>query len=67
MEGTVKFFDVDKGFGFVIGKDNVEYFVHVSDVEKGIILDEDDSVSFEPVEGDRGLKATSVKLEDVLD
>lgn len=60
-EGTVKFFNDTKGFGFI--KDNEsdnEYFVHVS----GLIdeIREDDKVTFELKEGKKGLNAVNVKL-----
>ena len=59
--GTVKFFNDSKGFGFIkeegTGK---EYFVHVS----GLIdeIRENDEVTFELKEGKKGLKAVDVKL-----
>lgn len=62
MEGTVKFFNRIKGFGFVSGDDGKEYFVHFSAVKDGKYLNEGDRVSFEPVEGEKGLKAEKVEL-----
>ena len=62
MEGKVKFFNRGKGFGFIQGDDGKDYFVHYTAVEKGVFLNENDRVSFEPVEGDRGWKAENVKL-----
>ena len=59
--GTVKFFNDSKGFGFIkeegTGK---EYFVHVS----GLIdeIRENDEVTFELTEGKKGLNAVDVKL-----
>ena len=59
--GTVKFFNDSKGFGFIkeegTGK---EYFVHVS----GLIdeIRENDEVTFELKEGKKGLNAVDVKL-----
>jgi CspA family cold shock protein len=64
MEGTVKFFDSVKGFGFIIGTDDEEYFVHKSAIESGTSLDEDDEVTFTPTEGDRGPKAEDVSKVD---
>ena len=60
-EGTVKFFNTTKGFGFI--KDNEstkEYFVHVT----GCIdtINENDQVEFELKEGPKGLNAINVKL-----
>ena len=60
MKGKVKFFNQEKGFGFISGDDNKEYFVHSSGIEEGQLA-EDDEVSFEVEEGDRGPKAVKVK------
>ena len=60
-EGTVKFFNGSKGFGFIIESgSNKEYFVHVS----GLIDDvrEGDTVEFEVKEGKKGLNAVSVRV-----
>ena len=62
MEGTVKFFNRKKGFGFVAGDDGKEYFVHFTGLAQGTFLRDNDKVSFEAEEGDRGLKATNVTL-----
>jgi len=59
--GTVKFFNESKGFGFIIesGSSN-EYFVHVS----GLIgkVTEGNKVEFELKEGKKGLNAVNVKV-----
>jgi len=60
-EGQVKFFNEIKGFGFI--KDNesgTEYFVHAS----GLVdrINENDDVSFELIEGKKGLNAVNVKV-----
>ncbi len=62
MEGTVKFFNRSKGFGFINGDDGKDYFVHVSALPQGVFLRDNDRVSFNPSEGDRGLKAQDVQL-----
>ena len=61
MKGTIKFFNESKGFGFIAGEDGKEYFVHKSAVEMGVNLRENDAVSFEVAQGDRGPKAVDVK------
>ena len=61
MNGTVKFFNGTKGFGFITEDDsNTEYFVHVS----GLIdqINEGDKVEFELTEGKKGMNATNVKV-----
>jgi cold shock protein len=61
MKGKVKFFNVGKGFGFITGEDEKDYFVHISKIEEGINLKENDTVEFKPAENDRGLAAENVK------
>ena len=60
-EGTVKFFNRMKHFGFIAGDDGKEYFVHQSGLKEGISIEEGDKVSFDVVEGDRGPKAENVE------
>jgi len=63
MNGTVKFFNEMKGFGFIAGEDGKEYFVHQSSLGEGVRLNENDSVTFEVEQGDRGPKAVNVAKE----
>ncbi|MEP0367489.1 MAG: cold shock domain-containing protein [Cyclobacteriaceae bacterium] len=59
--GTVKFFNDSKGFGFITEDgSNKEHFVHVS----GLIdeIREGDSVEFDLKEGKKGLNAVNVKV-----
>lgn len=63
MKGTVKFFNETKGFGFIKGEDNEEYFVHMTAINDNSRLQENDSVEFEVEKGDRGLKAINVNKE----
>ncbi|MBU0527760.1 cold shock domain-containing protein [Candidatus Micrarchaeota archaeon] len=61
VEGTVKFFNEMKHFGFIAGDDGKEYFVHVSGLKDGTTIREGDKVSFEVVQGDKGEKAEQVE------
>ena len=63
MKGTVKFFNQGKGFGFVQGEDGKDYFVHISGLNEGVVLNDNDPVNFDVVEGDRGEKAENVSLD----
>jgi len=60
--GTVKWFNETKGFGFISGDSGDDIFVHYSSIAgngfKSLL--EGDSVSFEIEEGDKGLKAVNV-------
>lgn len=62
MEGIVKHFNQDKGFGFINGLDGNEYFVHITGVEGEILLNEGNSVLFESDESPKGLTAVNVSL-----
>jgi len=61
VEGTVKFFNRMKNFGFITGDDGTDYFVHVSGLKPGVAINEGDRVSFSPVKGDKGDKAEEVE------
>jgi len=63
MKGTVKFFNEMKGFGFISAEDGKEYFVHTTGLKDGVTINDNDSVTFEVVDGDRGAKAINVDKE----
>ena len=60
--GTVKFFNSEKGFGFIKHNDsNTETFVHSSGL-KAQTIKEGDSVQFDLQEGKKGMNAVNVEL-----
>ena len=62
VKGTVKFFNKNKVYGFIHSEeDDKDYFVHITDVKEGTELNDGDGVTFEIVQGDRGLKAVNVE------
>lgn len=66
-EGKVKWFNRVKGYGFIQADDGQEVFVHRTAIEaqgRKQTLNENDRVTFEIVEGERGPKA--VKVEKVI-
>jgi len=64
MEGTVKWFNRKKGFGFIKGEDEQDYFVHYTSLPKGVFLNENDQVTFEPAQSERGNQAQNVMLKE---
>jgi cold shock protein len=60
--GTVKFFNNAKGFGFITPEDGgKDVFVHVNGLVDDI--NEGDKVSYDVEEGPKGLNATNVKVD----
>ncbi len=62
-QGTVKWFNESKGFGFITTEDGKDVFVHFSAIQgEGFkTLAEGQAVSFDIVEGPKGPKAENVK------
>ncbi|KGM14179.1 cold-shock protein [Cellulomonas bogoriensis] len=68
-EGTVRWFDVDRGFGFLAREgEDVDLFVHASEVvtDGERVLREGQTVEFEVGEGDRGPQARRVRVTGEL-
>ena len=63
ITGTVKWFNGDKGFGFIEREDGADVFVHQSEImtEGYRNLNEGQQVEFEITQGPKGLQASQVK------
>ncbi len=64
MTGTVKWFNSEKGYGFIEKADGGDVFVHFSAIQKEGFktLEEGQKVEFDIVEGNRGPQAANVVL-----
>lgn len=62
MKGTVKWFNAEKGYGFIQVENGEDVFVHYSAIQgEGFkSLDEGQEVEFEVTEGNRGAQAANV-------
>ncbi len=62
MKGTVKWFNAEKGYGFITGEDGKDVFVHFSAIQSDGFktLDEGQSVTYDLTEGQRGMQASNV-------
>jgi len=62
MTGTVKWFNAEKGFGFITAENGEEFFAHFSQIQKDGFksLEEGEAVSFEVVEGQKGPQAANI-------
>ena len=62
--GTVKWFNAEKGFGFIAQKDGVDVFVHYSAIKgEGFkTLEENQKVEFDVTQGPKGAQAENVRV-----
>jgi len=64
VQGTVKWFNADKGFGFISQEDGEDLFVHYSEIQNSGFrtLEEGATVEFEITQGKKGQQASSVTV-----
>lgn len=64
MQGTVKWFSDEKGYGFISPEDGDDVFVHYSGIQsEGFrTLAEGQRVEFEVTQGNKGPQATNVRI-----
>jgi CspA family cold shock protein len=63
MEGTVKWYNDRKAFGFIEIEEGKDVFVHRNSLPEGAILNEGDSVEFEIEQSPKGPQAVNVKKQ----
>nr|WP_307776027.1 cold shock domain-containing protein [uncultured Cetobacterium sp.] len=62
MKGIVKWFNEEKGFGFITAEDGKDVFAHFSQIKKDGFkkLTEGEEVTFDIVKGDKGPQAANI-------
>ncbi|MDA3931209.1 MAG: cold-shock protein [Tenericutes bacterium] len=62
MTGKVKWFNAEKGFGFITTEDGKDVFAHFSQIQKDGFksLEEGEAVSFDITEGQKGPQASNI-------
>lgn len=61
MNGTVKWYNIRKGYGFITGEDGKDYFAHSTAMAPGTTLEEGQKVTFDPAQGEKGPQAKNIK------
>ena len=61
MKGKVKWYNSQKGYGFIEDEDGKDVFIHKNEVPMGTFLNEEDEVEFDIQKTDRGPQASNVK------
>lgn len=67
IQGEVKWFDPKKGYGFIVGPEGQDVFVHFSQImgDGFRSLKDGEQVEYDLSEGDKGLQAREVKRTEV--
>jgi cold shock protein len=65
VTGTVKWFNAEKGYGFISREQGPDVFVHYSEIKSSGYrsLNEGDQVEFEITQGKKGLQASAVMVK----
>ena len=61
MKGKIKWYNPRKGFGFIVGDDGKDIFVHQTDIPIDVSLNDNDLVEYEIEKSEKGPKAKNVK------
>ncbi|MGB0766388.1 MAG: cold-shock protein [Phycisphaeraceae bacterium] len=67
IQGEVKWFDPKKGYGFIVGPEGQDVFVHFSQINGDGFrsLKDGERVEYDLIEGDKGMQAKDVKRIEI--
>lgn len=66
MNGIVKIYKDDKGYGFILGEDEKQYFFHISNFKATEIPEVGVGVKFIPAKNEKGLLASEIEIKNTL-
>lgn len=64
--GKVKFYDETRGFGFIVGDDGQQVFLHATALAPGVIPKQGTAVEYGVADGKKGPSALAVTIKDPL-
>ena len=62
ITGIVKMWKQAEGWGFIEGDDGEDYFINISEIRKGQVINIKSKVKFDIFQGQRGPEATNITL-----
>ena len=68
MKGTVKWFDAQKGYGFIADEEGKDVFLHFSALQMDgfKVVNEGDMVTFDVIDTEKGKQATNVTVDEII-
>lgn len=66
MNGKIKVYKDEKGYGFILGEDGQDYFFHISNVKSVNSIRRGDNVDFEIQRNEKGYFADNIKINNIL-
>ncbi|PKN64092.1 MAG: cold-shock protein [Deltaproteobacteria bacterium HGW-Deltaproteobacteria-15] len=65
MLGTMKFYNDSKGYGFAIGENGIDFFVHITNVADEVILQTGDKIEFTTQPSQNGGRPLAVNVRKI--
>ncbi|WP_137486266.1 cold shock domain-containing protein, partial [Escherichia coli] len=62
MEGVIKWFSEEKGYGFITAANNIDYYFHVSDIKGSLLPEKGQNAHFNAESTSKGHRAKNITL-----
>lgn len=66
MEGVIKWFSEEKGYGFITAANNIDYYFHVSDIKGSLLPEKGQNAHFNAESTSKGHRAKTLLLQRVI-